>query len=558
MRFSRTHFKVLYPFVVDASDMDSAANAIEQLRVAGQEMWQPMEDSPLLLHDNHISFVRERFLKHRGGTTRYFRGNPKVCHALMAKITAHLPGGEEEFCISSASPNPWTRDAGVDLFLSDFGVGIASFSFSKHTPIDTVNCLELVSRMHLGARWKDRSAHLQVSSPEATRMASVIGVKNPERFYLHQLLPIFLPSKTIKHRSHQRSFNVFFGGRLQDVLDFGDATQRAAVVPMLANLQNLWRADHAGIGDESMLKNHQIYNKRHWSALSRMCAAHIVSDQAAAEGAEAVTFNERRLERVMAKFFFPFLLSNLQHLAVQRITEDASRWARSELRFADETSTREQLKFRERELDRIRTKISCMPMSLLMDEVSNEDNPQAFYRLCLDTIGLPDATRQMHGVIDAIDRQQSSDRLATVGETGASSLQKVVHIQDNLEWIETFVVSFYAVELSHILGGTLGFSELHSAAGISQYFELIGLATVALVAGLLVIILTRIPSLDRRVPHSEKQGSKIRRTLLSGGMALLLGLVLTIGSYLLIGTLVLRANGSEATSAPVVDVTNQH
>ena len=385
--FQQAVFRVIYPFLIK-DNVGKLCENVSHLLFGAVPVWHQASELPDHYHDNHISFVRERFLKENGGSTRYF----SMSEEAQSLIPSHLD-------ISANVPlklgNPFSRGSAgdIEMFVSDYGAGLLSICFSVDLPeIDTVTCLELLSRIHLGAAWEERAAILSPPVPQPS--LEQIGLP-ADKFHLHQLVGKLLPTAW-GIRSPQRSFNIFFAGRLKGSNDFGSHHERRKIVPLIANLQNLWRSEHAGIADETMLQNHRVFNKRHWTAVSRTCAAHVLSDQAPNEGMLATEFNSRRLERVMAKFYFPYVLAKLQHLTLQQTTNQALTWAQCArsacgLQVHDESDLTVNSELAKRSLRVLRDKVSHMSLSLMLDEVSSEDNPQNFYHLCLNSLGVPDS-----------------------------------------------------------------------------------------------------------------------------------------------------------------------
>lgn len=543
--FADLSFRVVFPFVSRALN-NKLDERIHRITCSGLQAWQECDRMPEHYHDNHVTFVRERFLSGQGGSVRYFQLHPLLHSAVPSHLVVGLGSRDNEshearirFCAGTVD----CKDSGIELFLSDFGVGLASFAFRlDQGVIEEPDSLELLSRIHLGSAWGARSALLEPCG-QAHSESPLFPANGIRLFELAEKL---LPLDQLAIISHQRSFNLFVCARIasgDQENDFGTTENRNKIARTLANMQNLWRSDHAGIDGEAMLKNHSVFNRRHWSAVSRACAAHLVADQSAKEGPVAVEFNNRRVDRINAKFFFPYILSQLQHLALQNITNQTILWAqardRESLKASDNPkpfSAKDDA-----ELRRIRDRVSRMPLSLLLDEVSNEDNPQAFYQLCRETLEIPQAVTRLHQAIDILDRQLASDQLAQVGQTGTEHLDKVASIQENLEWIEIFVVSVYAVELAHVLGSAIGMDVLHGASGFKGWFEPIGLLSVALFSGGAVLLTTRLNPPAQNDPRTK------HKSVAKRGFMLLLILAAIIGLYLLFG---LMAAGSMGNSLP--------
>jgi hypothetical protein len=155
-------------------------------------------------------------------------------------------------------------------------------------------------------------------------------------------------------------------------------------------------------------------------------------------------FNRERVLRSRDRAFVPFLLALLQRLMLERVRQTVAQTVRA-------ASGRDLLAVRE-DLQRDRRDLLEFVASAFFTNVSSRDEYNRYYLLAQRGLRVREAYRVGTDAVAQLDRACSSEERSQTSRNTAATLQESYKLQTRLEWVEVFVVSFYAFHFAGILG----------------------------------------------------------------------------------------------------------
>ena len=238
---------------------------------------------------------------------------------------------------------------------------------------------------------------------------------------------------------------------------FRDAARRGRYGVELAGLAQIEEAEHALAIPELLPVAHELLTAHHWTAVSYQGSAHLVADQNPAE----LPFNKQRVPNVRDKWFVPFLLSLWQRTALFESHDEAVRLAKSG-------------KPAPKEFQALRERVTLFSLAGHFTDASTREAHLRYYGLCQKGQRVQETLRTLRATIQAIDQ-------SNVAREQSLQLKSLNDTQERVEWIELFIISFYAAELSKTVSEMFRFEH-----GYAQW-SVIATAAVALVVAFFLL-----------------------------------------------------------------------
>jgi hypothetical protein len=536
----RTRF--LCPFFFNSESVDRATDALleqshERPRAASEKLWKAAHprqelngqgdtasapsgarkpETSVRPHD----LYREELLDHIKGflfpqpdvlSCEYLTLSDPVSNRWFNNLEVSMPKARIKSSLDSL--------AGVELFLSQRGIGVLSIAFRPSpNELDANLAKEFNYRLSL-LQWgnaprlgtphpSDDPERWNRISSEAKKLiepAPSAGAQVSERlgrpggqFTMNELVGELLrPLEGLGLRRTQDRLSVYTVARFGREADLASVEVRRAMAPFLSGLAEVEEAHHSGAVPGSISIANSLLNRRHWSGVGILGAAHVVADQPPPEE----SFNTARVPRVFMKYFALYLVALFQKLALHRTLDEASSIAlSSEIDAAPRLAD-------------LRKQLLEFAVAGYFTQVSSRESLHRYYRTCQDGLGVHQALEQARQAIAEIDERQSTERqiqIATDMSANVSAtvkveeelsrnvaatkllqermtqhLDAVATVQRRLEVIEVVVISVYGATLAELVGKNIERAD--------KYMLLIVLAGAVLgfVFGLVVIALLK-------------------------------------------------------------------
>lgn len=525
----RLHTRFLYPMMFDWRMRDDVLSSLRALRLGEMPVWREANELSTQYLDNTVPFVRSNLFDAStpdGG--RYLKATEAITE-LLSQCVVRV--SERDLHIDVAP------DYGIELFMSGYGSALLSFTLSPRERLTWKDARQFNSALHLGPEWDrtGRCMHFFVTDEKRDHWEALgiqaASVTLPE--LMHRVVPGLTDAVGGEQVLYplQRSFGVFTVAQCSDDVAFDSPDTRCRLEPELAALQGIWPSSHAGaVANETTIYK-LLLNRRHWLAVGHQGAAHIVADQAACEGAEALAYNEERVRSVLTKGFMNYFTVLMQRLSLQRLSTEAM-----------------EVLCSTRDFQAVRESIASLRIGLLHFSVqsqpfqlSNEDVASKIYRLTVDALGVEKEWQHLRQVFEELDshrnahaQESESQRQTKLTRQMEASLRFVAGIQDKVEWVEAVIISIYAVELGHVLGHAFGLSAEHAVLpwwypGVSLLVLACGTLGIAVWALELLTHSEEADQVDENMTtDQEGMSSRTRRIVaLGGGLVLLIAHLVT-------------------------------
>jgi len=423
----------------------------------------------------------------------------------------------------------------IELFLSPMGVGILSFALalggSRITLHDAADFNYHLSqfRRHPSflrkrhpaddpERWSAIPTSQQALIPPAPDESQPLEDQlrmSGGRFTLEQLVgKLLAPLKKWGFDAQQplqKELSVFTVARFSQECDFGDGSCRRVLAPFLSGLSQVEEPQHAGAPPGELTVLNALLNRKHWTAIGQLGAAHLVADQQAQDG-RPLDFNEQRAIIVRDKYFIPYLLALFQRLVSNRLVDEAGKILSKPPNA-------------ERALDRLRSKMLEFAVSGQFVQVSVREAVHRFYLLAQNGLDVPRGWNEVRRAISdltahysarrqeefALSQHEIAKQQAAIAEDVSRNIETVAHVQLMLEWIEIFLVSVYAAHLAEMLfpgdhlmvmlAATLG--AVASACAVLPHWKQV-FSVIAVAAGLFALLLVHHKGVFSAQPPSAQ------------------------------------------------------
>ncbi len=457
------HSRLLYPFyfkeksLIEATDKLSAL--IAPTRREEKAVWENVGKPTHYYLQESLSVVR-RFLfpaEEDSGGCHYMKvQNDQLNSWFSKKIRIEAKKGQEIYVCQLVAK------LGIELFLSPFGVGVMSISLAGKNDdnqkfnLDTVK--QLNYRLSQFSR-KDTVAdfvlpHNEKAPPPPAPDSPLLERlgKAGSSFQLIELVKYLLePLNDLELNPAQEQFSVYTVVRFDKNVDFSQSKIKEELGVVLAGLAQVEEIEHVGaVKSEKLNIANQILNSRHWAGVGFLGCSHLVADQEPSH-----PFDEQRVPTVRDKYFIPYLTALFQRHILHRFIDEAARLVRMEEKSGYKDSFRS-----------LHTKLLDFTVTGHFTEVSNREVINSFYKLSQKGLGVEKA-------LDVVSRAIHSHNVDDISKELATNVSTVSHVQNKIEWLEVFFVSFYATELSHIISENF-FSHVYTSFSVLVWPVLAG------------------------------------------------------------------------------------
>jgi hypothetical protein len=354
-------------------------------------------------------------------------------------------------------PITLAANAGIEMFLTNYGVGLLSIALTPHGVPDLETTIlfnyRLVQSRPNVARGIRKQHQLDgQSSPLLTEheranitprpapdapLADRISTAGGE-FLLWELATEILlaPLATWNLKPFQSQFSVYTCILFNDTIDFNNAEVSKSLSPFLSAVTQVEEPSHAGSPQDRLSVKNEILNRRHWTAAGLLGTAHIIADQP-----NNHTFNEQRMTHVVMKYFAPCLAVMIQRASLQGTINEASDYV---------------LKGNEAQLPRVVSDLRQRMLKFAVEgyfpEISHRDAVDRYYRMLQQGLGVRRAYEDVNRAIADMDKQLTAEHQAQV--------------QHKIGLLERFIVSVYAAELWHLIASNTELSHRRVIYGI--------------------------------------------------------------------------------------------
>lgn len=470
------HTRLLYPFYFMAGKLDAAAEGLKSLsqlsRQGLTQVWEDIKSPKDAYRQEALSHV-SNYLFPKADSSAHCCHYLRVADSRLNSWFGRAVEVHEPDRTGDQSNNHFFAgmicDPGIEVFLSPYGVGILSIAFQtdyaswrdivpvsdKHPDQQNGDILTQFMRFNYRLSQLSRKGTVPVlclpasdyARPSATSDAPLeqrLG-KAGARFTLGELVAYLLApveAAQLSFSPAQSQFSVYSVVRFDCETDF--ATERActALGPFLTALAQIEEPSHAGSVSGSTLSiPDAIMNRRHWAAVSFLGAAHLVADQPPPHA-----FNEQRVSTIRDKYFIPFLVAFLQRLTLNRAISQGAELLRSSKEKSDAG------------FHALHNDLLEFLLCAYFTEVSSREALNRFYRIAQQGLGVQAAKETITRAISEYDAIKISDVVSSNvravnanAEATKEAVETVAEIQKKIEWLEVFIASAYAAEVSHIV-----------------------------------------------------------------------------------------------------------
>jgi hypothetical protein len=423
--------------------------------------------------------LHEEVARHLFGTEpgcgRYLRSDEATVGAWLRKTSFVAHGVNAHI--------RWVPGLWIELFLSPYGVGVLSLSFEVYWPDRCDQAPDLFRTKAFNYRVAQMRAETtpEIVTPhpqDDPKLAGKIGPGTPpppqpnasleERLGApggQVTLPEicdFLLSPLERRFSMvrvQNQFSVYAVVKFDTGVDFRTIT--AADDPLLGFLTGLAQVEEAGhAGTSSSIVETAVLNTKHFVAASCLGLVHAVADQPPPAWDEEHGFNAQRVPIVREKYFSPFLFASLQRLSLNRFRDEAANLVDSNNPLRKHKYPREEFTQR---FAMLRQRLLAFAVTGHTSETSSRQVANYYYALAQRALGVQQALETLRRAVEDMALDQSSKTTAEEARKQGESLKILVSTQNKVEWIEIFIISFYATELTKAVAELHGFSHSYMA-----------------------------------------------------------------------------------------------
>jgi hypothetical protein len=340
---------------------------------------------------------------------------------------------------------------GIELFLNPHGACILSISIELELNGASMAAGRDFHRSyHFGREWLGRD-QARVPGIESEIEDLCIPVKNFPTMVegiLGGAIPGSEKGSEFGMTEVQRSFSAYSVSRFSDEIDFSSSQVQQELTCDLLGLSANWPSSHPGVAlNSEVTSQSHLLNRNHWCAVSRFGVAHFVADQSARAAEVQHPFNERRVEIASTKLFLSYLYASQQRLSVQAFARDAI-----ELSAASDAADPHAFLKRLAPLKQTMLHFSLRSYAQVLSE---EETPTQFYHICTSAFQLESEVDRLHRLFADIDGQFQTIEMLQQTEKVKAEVESQNRLREKFEWVEVFVVTVYAVELAHVLGGAI-------------------------------------------------------------------------------------------------------
>jgi len=445
------HTRLLYPFFYRAADPPAAANLLTTL-VAGPgaatAVWQQGPPEELYRQELLKNVAAFLFAEDASGC-KVLQVDDRHLNAWFRNgVQLHMDKGRR---LLHAVTCP-----AIEIFLSPYGVAVLAITLAvaaEKQPTRRLSEDDAKDFNYYGAQLRVRTMPVLSVPVSSKRPAAASAVLPAADAPLDQRLGVAGGSFTLRELRDfllqplapvgevQDQFSVYTVLRLGEEVTFDGGETQQRLAPFLSGLAQIEERLHAGAPRGEINVPNLVMNSKHWAAVSFLAAAHLVADQ-------GVPFDEQRLPNVLRKYFIPYLVALLQRLTTQRIIRDVQGTAASLAQTPGDGSSARGLDGRIADL---RLEMMSFAVCSHFTEVSSRDQPNRFYDLARRGLRVGESLGIAKDALADFGAANEAKRGHEMNEKLGENIATVAAVQTKLEWLEVFIVSFYAAELSKLI-----------------------------------------------------------------------------------------------------------
>jgi hypothetical protein len=364
--------------------------------------------------------------------------------------------------------------SGIELFLSDLGVGMLSVSLRligfpdllwvrrllhrmatmEQGPVTFVRPRRVVDPAKVPVEQQSQiNAPPGPDDPLEERLVRRGGAYTWTELVAYLLVPLqycFGAKRTYRRASCHTVLH------MPEDWDFLDIDLRRGVKPFLSSLAQLYSQTHPG---EISGRSHSSFfrvSRTHIAAVSLTGAAHAVTRQPAdkPDQASGHSYDELHQLRAHNTYFVPYLLASLQRLVLHQFLEEAQKSLSAP---ADDPGIlpQEATSVEPRFLA-LRRAVVKFGLTGELLEISQRGTLQSYYRVAHEVSDVPRALEQLRAVISEWDGIERAARLHETVQRLRDNVESLERIQGEVGWVEVVIISVYVVQLGQIVGQGFG------------------------------------------------------------------------------------------------------
>jgi hypothetical protein len=410
--------RFLYLFFIDRNCLTQAVDALTQ-----NLDWEIIEKPYGLYYDEMLYRVRQFLFSNKADNSCYYLKFKK--QTINKWFNKPLHDQKQRFIAKL------NQQAGIELFLSHYGVGILSITLTNENSTDfdqikQFNYLLSQARGKLTPRllvpYPSENSKLPPAPAEDAALSERLG-KYGCVFDLVELRKYLLqPLNSFGFRQIQRQFSVY------SVIHFDNEVNLTEFKPLLSALSHVEEQQHPG----SREVNHQIMNNCHLAGVGSLGAAHLTIEQYPAQQFD-------RALQVLNKYFIAYLTALMQRLIVQRLIDNAADIVHKQ---GTTTKSRQQLQ-------NLHNNILDFKVTGYFTEISHREAINQYYQLCQIGLRIPTSLATVQDTLHHIDI--NNDAAFQQG------------ISKKVEWLQILFIVFSAVEVSSTIAENFNFSSEYTA-----------------------------------------------------------------------------------------------
>lgn len=463
--------RLLYPFYFEVNQLANVKNRLQNTQTPkNKPIWENIDGASV--HEFYRQEMLETAERFVFGSS-YWHVNVETLNSWFGKGIEINFGKDEPFEVTCSGQE------GIELFLSDYGVGVLSVKLATKNPKSPEQMKQVNYRVSQGGRLKTiptwalpYQANPNAPPPPApdAPLTERLG-KRGGQFTLPKLVEYLLSAfENAELKPLHPKFKVFTVVRLSqqsdDRVNFLNAEVADHWRPLLYGLAHIEEIAHVG----TLATQNQLLNPNHWAAVTSLASAHLLIDQYH----PAKDFDAQRVPTVLYKYFIHYLMALLQDSILQGFLNKAA-----------QTNWEEQANLKEH-LGTIHSQHLRFSASGYFIETSVREANNQFYRLAQQGLRVPETfllTQQVFQDIEVSShlrqQQQFEEKVENVITQLNQNVNTVTAIQRKVEWLEVFFASYYACALAYYIAPKLHFCSTYQAFSVVAW---------PIVAGVLVFI----------------------------------------------------------------------
>lgn len=441
------HTRFLYPFFFSAQSSqaeDILSQSVYTATKSGKQYPLWLSREPHTLYQDEMLESIKRFLFE--SPSRYLKVNEEV-------LANHWFKNTKLYGYYKKNPRLYFEidvKTGIELFLSDYGVGVLSITFSQlgiendlgddYETLKNFNyrlsqgrpfTLPTLFSPNLAEKPEFVPTDYEATLPIEQRLGKQDCFFNLIEFREYLLSPL----KIYKLNTPQSQFSIYTVVQFDNQVDFTDKTVCRDLRPLVVALSHIEEAGHAG----NLEVKNQIFNARHWAGVGTLGIAHLIAYQ----HEPPKGFDFQRLSIILNRYFIPYLSVFMQRLVLQRSVNEATRLIQQ--RDVPESQ-------RAKELQKLHFYLLNFSVTGYLPEVSNREVLNQFYRLIQQGLRVDETFSLAKNALHDVDTTDITHNLHKNVSAMAEIQHNMAQVQQKVEWLEIFFVSYYAMELVDKLG----------------------------------------------------------------------------------------------------------